>query len=73
MFVSPLRSTTESALSSLVYFSRPPNEDDASFGVVVSKATKANGVEELEKKSYVARRRGLTSCEKKWRSNTSAM
>jgi hypothetical protein len=51
MLASPLRPTTESELSSLVCFSGPPKEDDASFGVVASKATRANGVEELEQEA----------------------
>jgi hypothetical protein len=49
----PLRSTTESELLSLVCFSRPLKKDDASFGVVVSKAMKANEVEELEHESVL--------------------
>jgi hypothetical protein len=48
VLASPLRSTTESELSSLVCFSGAPEEDGASSGVVASEATMANGVEELE-------------------------
>lgn len=48
---SPLRSTTESELSSLVCFSGAPEEDGASSGVVASEATMANGVEELEQEA----------------------
>jgi hypothetical protein len=51
MLASPLCSTTESELSSLVYFSGPPEEDNASFGVVTSEATRANGVEELKQEA----------------------
>jgi hypothetical protein len=47
----PLRSTTESELSSLVCFSRASEEDGASFGVVASEATSANGVEELKQEA----------------------
>lgn len=53
MLALPLRSTTESELLSLVCFSRPLKKDDASFGVVVSKAMKANEVEELEHESVL--------------------
>jgi len=48
VFALPLRSTTKSELSSLVCFSGPPKEDGASFGVVVLKVMRVNGVEKLE-------------------------
>ncbi len=48
MLASPFYSTTDSELSSLICFPRPPEEDDALFGVVASKVTRVNGVEELE-------------------------
>jgi hypothetical protein len=51
VLASPLRLTTKSELSSLVCFSRPLEEDGASFGVVVSEATRANKVEKLEQEA----------------------
>jgi hypothetical protein len=50
VLASPLRLTTENKLSSLVCFSRPSEEDNASFSVVLE-AMKANRVEELEQES----------------------
>jgi len=35
----------------LVCFSKPPEEDGASFGVVTSEAMRANGVEKLEQEA----------------------
>ncbi len=51
MFTSPLYSTIESELFSLVCFSGPPKEDGALFGVVVLETTEVNEVEELEQES----------------------
>ncbi len=48
MLASPLHSTIESELSLLVYFSRPTEEENVSFGIVVLKVMRANGVEELD-------------------------
>jgi len=50
VLASPLCLTTKNKLSSLVCFSRPSEEDNASFSVVLE-AMKANGVEELEQES----------------------
>jgi len=46
VLASPLYLTIESELSLLVYFSGPPKEDGASFGVVALEMTRVNGVEE---------------------------
>jgi hypothetical protein len=51
MLALPFRSTIESELSLLVCFSKPLEEDGALFSVIVSKATMANGVEELEQET----------------------
>jgi hypothetical protein len=48
MLTSPLHSTIESELSSLVCFFGPPEEDGVLFGVVVLEAMKASKVGELE-------------------------
>jgi hypothetical protein len=51
MLASPLCSTIESELLSLVCFSKPPEEDNALFSVIVLEVTRANEVEKLKQEA----------------------